>query len=160
MSSRRSARDFGRGLGSKQPQSMALPRARLIAIAAMKTKSMAATMARAPVGIAVLVDVDVVELDAPQFLREHVRVLAIAAGAVDDDRLRLLRRLAALVEELAHFVVDVGFPDGEGTRAGDVALFVDRGAPRVEDERAGVVERLDVVVLDLDVGLVGVDDEA
>src|ERR1051326_77993 len=108
---------------------------------------------RDPVGIAVLVDVDVVELDAPQLLREHVRFFAVAAGAVDDDRLRLLLLVAALGEELVDLLVDVGFPDGERPRAGDVTLFVDRGAPSVEEEHAGVVESVDVVVFDLDVGL-------
>jgi len=47
MSSIRSARDFGRGFGSKQPQSMAFPRPRLIEIAPMKTSSIAAISVRA-----------------------------------------------------------------------------------------------------------------
>src|ERR1043166_1736001 len=114
---------------------------------------------RDPVGVAVLVDVDVVELDAPQLLGEHVGVFALAAGAVDDDRLRLLPLVAALCEELVDLVVDVRLPDGVGPRAGDVSLLVDRRAPGVEEEGAGCVERGDVVVLDLDVGLVGVGDE-
>src|SRR5438309_7841870 len=72
-----------------------------------------------PIGEAVFVDVDVVVLDAPQLLREHVRVFAVAAGAVGDDRLRLLTRIAALFEELVHFLVDVGLPHRERPRAGD-----------------------------------------
>src|SRR5689334_16567364 len=92
-----------------------------------------------PVGEAVLVDVHVVELDAPQLLREHVRVLARAAGAVDDDGLVLVRGVGALFEELVDLVVDVGFPHGERARAGDVAGFVDRGAAGVEEEGAGGV---------------------
>jgi len=43
-----------------------------------------------------------------------------------------------------------------GPRAGDVSLLVDRGAPRVEEKHALVMEGVDVVEGDLDVWLVGV----
>src|SRR5207248_1862987 len=108
---------------------------------------------------AVFVDVDVVVLNAPQLLREHVRVLAIATGAIDDDRLGLLLRIAALFEKFLHLLVDVGFPHRERTRTGDVTLLVNRGATRVEEENFFVVELFDGVVRDFDVWLVGVGGE-
>ena len=112
-----------------------------------------------PVRETAFVDVDVVVLNAPQLLREHVRVLAIAAGAIDDDRLGLLLRVAALFEKFLHFLVDVRFPNRERTRTGDVALFVNRSATRVEEENFFVVELFDGVVGDFDVWLVGVGSE-
>src|SRR3954447_22766430 len=80
-----------------------------------------------PVGETVFVDVDVVELDAPELLREHVRILAIAAAAIDDDRKVLRRLIAALAEQLVHFLVDIRLPHRIRPRAGDVSLFIDRG---------------------------------
>src|SRR5205814_3744082 len=112
-----------------------------------------------PVRETAFVDVDVVVLNAPQLLREHVRVLAIAAGAIDDDRLGLLLRVAALFEKFLHFLVDVRFPNRERTRTGDVALFVNRSATRVEEENFFVVELFDGVIGDFDVWLVGVGSE-
>src|SRR6185369_12472412 len=53
-----------------------------------------------PVRKAVLVDVDIVEQRAIELLGEHVRIFAIAAAAVDDDRERLLRGIGSLVEVL------------------------------------------------------------
>src|SRR5438105_157627 len=121
----------------KQPQSMALSRAGLVL----------------PVREAVLIDVNIIELNAPELLREHVRILAIAAAAIDDDGKVLRGGIAALGEELLHFVIDVRLPDGVRTRAGDVSLFVDRSSARVEEEHVLVVQRLDVVERDLDVRL-------
>src|SRR4051812_20982918 len=112
-----------------------------------------------PVRKAVLVDVNIVEERSIQLLREHVRVLAVASAAINDDRQRLLRRILPLVEELREFVVDVGLPHRVRPRAGDVSLLVNRGAAGVEEERAVIVERFDVVVRDLDVGLLFVRGE-
>src|SRR5258708_33623948 len=89
-----------------------------------------------PVGETVLVDIHVVEQGAVQFLGEHVRVLAVAAGAVDDDRQGLLLRILPLFPQPAHLVLDLGFPDRERSCAGDVPLLVDVRPPGVEEERA------------------------
>src|SRR5437773_5217685 len=107
-----------------------------------------------PIRKPILVHIDIIELDAPQLLGQHVRVFAVAARAVDDDRLFLIARVAALSVELVHFAVDIGLPHGERTRAGDVSLLVDRRASRVEEEGALGMQRRDVVAVDLDVGLV------
>ena len=104
-----------------------------------------------PVGPAVAIDEEVVEARAEELLREHVRVLAVAAGAVDDDR---DRAVAAFADERRHAGVDVALPDGKAARAGDVALLVVLRAARVQEERAARDEPRGVVARDLDEGLV------
>ena len=76
------------------------------------------------------VDEEVVEARAEELLREHVRVLAVAAGAVEDDR---DRAVAALADERRHAGVDVALPDGKAPRARDVALLEVLRAARVQD---------------------------
>ena len=82
-----------------------------------------------------------------------MRVLAVAAAAVDDDRRALVE---ALREERLDLVVDVRLPHREGPGAGDVAVAVDAGPAGVEKERVARVERRDVVARDLDPGRTGV----
>src|SRR5437773_8404802 len=81
-----------------------------------------------PVGESVLVDVDVVELNPPQLLCEHVGVLAVAARTIDHDGQILIFRIAPLREQLVDLLVDVGFPHRIRTSPRDVSLLVDRGA--------------------------------
>src|SRR5262245_35110563 len=106
-----------------------------------------------PVREAVLVHERVVEAGHVELGREHVRALALAAGAIGDDR---LARIVSLAEERLDLVVDVRLPDRKGARAGDVALAIDARAPRVEERYvAALVEREDVVAGDLDPRLLG-----
>src|SRR6202022_1248194 len=101
-----------------------------------------------PVGETVLVDVDVVELNAPQLLRQHVRVFAVPAGAIDDDGKVLIAGIAPLGIEFVDFLIDVRLPDRERARARNMALFVIRSRPRVEKENAFVVQCRHVVAVD------------
>src|SRR5213594_1781363 len=82
------------------------------------TSSVNCFAALLPVGEAVLVHINVVELDSPELLRQHVRVFAVPAGTVDDDRQILVPGIAALREQLIYFLVDVRFPHRKWPRAG------------------------------------------
>src|SRR6266498_3572407 len=63
-----------------------------------------------PIGETILINVNIIELNSPQLLREHVRVFAVATRAVDDDRQILISRVAPLGVEFVDFLVDIGFP--------------------------------------------------
>src|SRR6185369_9157005 len=78
-----------------------------------------------PAGEAVLVDEEVVEPDHVELLSEHVRILAVSAAAVDDDRRVLVETL--LVERL-DTVGDVRLPDGKAPRSRDMPVGV-HGCP-------------------------------
>src|SRR5205823_1892311 len=106
-----------------------------------------------PVREPILVDEDVVEPGEVELLCQRVGVLAVAAAAVDDE---WRGRIDTLREEGADPLVDVGFPDREESRAGNMPLAVNGAPPRVKEGHSLAEEPARVLPGDFHVWLVGV----